>query len=223
MTVLVAGGRGGIGSVTVDLLERGGAACLVLDRVDGVDAADPAQVRDFLGASGVTALSAVVVLVGRAGAGGIDDTDADGWRGLMRDNLDAAYIVIRESLPLLRLAKGDKSIVLLGSVNGRHGGNVLSGPAYATAKAAILGLCRHLAITLAPEGIRVNAIAPGPVETPMLHRLSTDERAELIRSIPLGHTAEPTEIAGTVQFLLSPYARSITGAIIDANGGMWVG
>jgi NAD(P)-dependent dehydrogenase (short-subunit alcohol dehydrogenase family) len=223
MTVLVVGGRGGIGAATVRLLERDGTDCAVLDRADGVDAADPQQVRGYLAGNGITELSAVVVLAGRAGSGGIDDTDIDQWRGLMRDNLDSAYVVIRESLPLLRAFPGDRSIVLLSSVNGRHGGNNLSGPAYATAKAAILGLTRHLAVTLAAEGIRVNAIAPGPVETPMLHRLSTQERAGLLRAIPLGHTAEPAEIAGTVRFLLSRSAASITGAVIDVNGGMWVG
>jgi NAD(P)-dependent dehydrogenase (short-subunit alcohol dehydrogenase family) len=223
MTVLVVGGRGGIGAATVEILEQDGTACAVLDRADGVDAADPEQVRAYFTERGITELSAVVVLAGRAGSGGIDDTDIDQWRGLMRDNLDSAYVVIRESLPLLRAFPGDRSIVLLSSVNGRHGGNNLSGPAYATAKAAILGLARHLAVTLAAEGIRVNAIAPGPVETPMLHRLSAPQRAGLLRAIPLGHTAEPAEIAGTVRFLLSRSAASITGAVIDVNGGMWVG
>lgn len=221
MTVLVVGGRGGIGTATVRILQQDGLPCAVLDRTDGVDAADPEQVRGYLAA--VTELSAVVILAGRAGSGSIDDTDIDQWRALMRDNLDAAYVVIRECLPLLREFRGDRSIVLLSSVNGRHGGNTLSGPAYATAKAAILGLVRHLAVTLAAEGIRVNAIAPGPVETPMLHRLSAQQREGLLRSIPLGHTAEPEEIAGAVRFLLSPSARSITGAVIDVNGGMWVG
>lgn len=223
MTVLVVGGRGGVGTATVRALQRDGAAFAVLDRADGVDAADPEQVRRYFSAAGIAELAAVVVLAGRAGSGSIDDTDIDEWRGLMRDNVDAAYVVIRESLPLLRAFSGDRSIVLLSSVNGRHGGNNLSGPAYATAKAAIIGLTRHLAVTLAGEGIRVNAIAPGPVETPMLHRLSVGERAGLLRAIPLGHTAEPEEIAGTVRFLLSESARSITGAVIDVNGGMWVG
>jgi NAD(P)-dependent dehydrogenase (short-subunit alcohol dehydrogenase family) len=223
MTVLVVGGRGGIGAATVRILEQDGTACAALDRADGVDAADPQQVRGYFTERGFTELSAVVVLAGRAGSGGIDDTDIDQWRGLMRDNLDTAYVVTRESLPLLRAFPGDRSIVLMSSVNGRHGGNNLSGPAYATAKAAILGLARHLAVTLAADGIRVNAIAPGPVETPMLHRLSAPERAELLRAIPLGHTAEPAEIAGTVRFLLSRSAASITGAVIDVNGGMWVG
>lgn len=223
MTVLVVGGRGGIGSATVQLLEKAGASCLVLDRADGVDAADPGQVRQFLEQSGVGALSAVVVLAGRAGSGGIDDTDLDEWRGLMRDNLDVAYVSVRESLPLLRSFEGDRSIVLLSSVNGRHGGNVLSGPAYAAAKAALIGLTRHLAVTLAADRIRVNAIAPGPVDTMMYRRLDRDQQAALESAIPLKRVAAPNEIAGTVQFLLSPHAVSMTGAVLDVNGGLWMG
>lgn len=223
MTVLVVGGRGGIGTATVRVLEQDGIACAVLDRTDGVDAADPQQVRGYFAENRITGLSAVVVLAGRAGSGGIDETDIDQWRELMRDNLDTAYVVIRESLPLLRAFGGDRSIVLLSSVNGRHGGNVLSGPAYATAKAAIIGLARHLAVTLAAEGIRVNAIAPGPVDTRMYRRLDPEQQARLESTIPLRHVAAPDEIAGAVRFLLSPGAVSMTGAVLDMNGGLWVG
>ncbi len=223
MTVLVVGGRGGIGTATVRILEQSGTVCAVLDRADGVDAADPQQVRGYLAENRITELSAVIVLAGRAGSGGIDETDIDQWRELMRDNLDTAYVVIRESLPLLRAFGGDRSIVLLSSVNGRHGGNALSGPAYATAKAAIIGLTRHLAVTLAAEGIRVNAIAPGPVDTRMYRRLDPEQQARLESTIPLRHVAAPDEIAGAVSFLLSPSAVSMTGAVLDMNGGLWVG
>lgn len=223
MTVLVVGGRGGIGSATVRMLEQNGTACAILDRADGVDAADPGQVRRFLDDTGITEFSAVVVLAGRAGSGGIDATDADQWRELMRDNLDAAYIAIRESLPRLRAFDGDRSIVLLSSVNGRHGGNTLSGPAYATAKAGVIGLTRHLASTLASEGIRANAIAPGPVDTPMYRRLEPAQQVALESTIPVKHIATPEEIAGAVAFLLSPSAVSITGAVLDMNGGLWMG
>lgn len=223
MTVLVVGGRGGIGTATVRILERDGAECAVLDRADGVDAADPEQVRGYLTAAGITELSAVVVLAGRAGSGGIDETDIGQWRALMRDNLDSAYVVVRECLPLLRASHGDRSIVLLSSVNGRHGGNALSGPAYATAKAAIIGLTRHLAVALAADRIRVNAIAPGPVDTMMYRRLDPDQQARLESTIPLRRVAAPEEIAGAVRFLLSPSAVSMTGAVLDMNGGLWVG
>jgi NAD(P)-dependent dehydrogenase (short-subunit alcohol dehydrogenase family) len=113
--------------------------------------------------------------------------------------------------------------VLLSSVNGRSGGNTLSGPAYATAKAGLIGLARHLATTLAGEGIRVNAVAPGPVETPMYHRLDASVRAELEAKIPLRRASTPGEIAEAIRFLLSPAAASVTGTVLDINGGLWMG
>lgn len=223
MTILLSGGAGGIGRATADLLRAAGEDVLVLDLADGVDAAEPTSVRRFLDDAAPGSLRAVVALAGRAGAGGIDDTDADDWRDVLRANLDTAYVVVRESLPLLRAHPGDRAIVLLSSVNGRSGGNTLSGPAYATAKAGLIGLSRHLASTLAAEGIRVNAIAPGPVATPMYHRLDASARAELEAKIPLRRASAPDEIAESIRFLLSPAAASITGAVLDVNGGMWMG
>lgn len=223
MTVFVVGGRSGIGTATLRVLEQDGIACAVLDRADGMDAADPSAVRQFLGDAAPASLRAVVALAGRAGAGGIDQTEVDDGRDVLRANLDTAYVVVRESLPLLRACPGDRSIVLLSSVNGRSGGNTLSGPAYATAKAGLIGLSRHLATTLAAEGIRVNAIAPGPVATPMYHRLDASVRAELEATIPLRRASAPDEIAQAIRFLLSPAAASITGAVLDVNGGSWMG
>ncbi|MEO7125895.1 MAG: SDR family oxidoreductase, partial [Nakamurella sp.] len=196
---------------------------IVLDISSGVDAADPASVREFLDESAPQELRGVVALAGAAGAGGIDDTDIDDWHSVLRANLDTAYVVVRESLSRLRAESGDRGIVLMSSVNGRHGGNTLSGPAYATAKAGLIGLTRHLASTLAPSGIRANAIAPGPVETAMYHRLSAAQQQALVAQIPLHRTLAPTEVAGAITFLLSDAARSITGAVLDMNGGLWMG
>jgi len=83
------------------------------------------------------------------------------------------------------------SVVLFSSVNGRHGGNELSGPAYAVAKAGIIGLTRHLAKHHARRRVRVNCLAPGPVTTPMLDRLTDDEMSDLRATIPLGHVTSP--------------------------------
>lgn len=217
-TVLVVGGAGGIGAACADHFRAAGHTVVVLDRAHGHDAADPESVATAL--DGVGHLDAVVHAAGSVGRGGIEDLDLDQWRRVIDDNLTSAVVVLRAALPLM--TRGG-SVVLFSSVNGRHGGNRLSGPAYAVAKAGIIGLTKHLAKDQAGRRIRVNCLAPGPVATPMLARLTAAELSELRASIPLDHVTAPDEIAGTVAWLCSPAAASITGTTIDVNGGMWIG
>lgn len=216
MAVLVVGGRGGIGTAVLEAL--GDEDVVVLDRVDGHDACDPETVRELVAAH--PRLHGLVHLAGTVGAGGIEEHSLDTWRRVLDDNLTSVFVVVRECLGRLRAARG--SIVLSSSVNGRSGGNRLSGPAYAAAKAGVIGLTRHLARDLAPDGVRVNAIAAGPVETAMAERLQPEERAELLARIPLQRVTPPREVAALVCFLLSDAAGSITGATVDVNGGMWM-
>ncbi|MBK1789185.1 SDR family NAD(P)-dependent oxidoreductase [Prauserella cavernicola] len=215
---LVVGGDGGIGRACAEWFRARGEHVVVIDRARGHDACDPDSVRDALG--DVTGLRCVVHAAGSVGSGGIDEGTPSQWRRVFEDNLVSALVVAQVSVPLL--AEGG-SMVLFGSVNGRHGGNRLSGPAYATAKAGIVGLTRHLAKDQAARDVRVNAIAPGPVRTPMLDRLSTEDITTLRDSIPLGRITTADEIAGTVGWLCSPAAASVTGAVIDVNGGLWMG
>lgn len=217
-TTLVVGGAGGIGGACADWFRARGDDVVVLDRALGHDAADPASVAAAL--AGVPPLSAVVHAAGSVGRGGIADFDLAEWRRVLDDNLTSAAVVASQALPLV--AEGG-SVVLFSSVNGRHGGNELSGPAYAVAKAGIIGLTRHLAKHQAGRRVRVNCLAPGPVATPMLDRLGDDELSALRATIPLDHITTPTEIAETVGWLCSPAARSVTGTVIDVNGGMWMG
>ncbi|MGB3441016.1 MAG: SDR family oxidoreductase [Actinophytocola sp.] len=217
-TTLVVGGAGGIGAACADWFRARGDDVVVLDRALGHDAVDPASVAAVL--ADVPALDVVVHAAGSVGKGGIEDLDLAEWHRVLDDNLTSAAVVTSQALP--KLAEGG-SVVLFSSVNGRHGGNELSGPAYAVAKAGVIGLTRHLAKHQARRGIRVNCLAPGPVETPMLDRLTDDEMSALRATIPLGHVTSPAEIAGTVGWLCSPAALSITGAVIDVNGGMWLG
>ncbi|MCL6648205.1 MAG: SDR family oxidoreductase [Chloroflexi bacterium] len=220
MAVLVVGGAGGIGSATVARLKAAGREVVVLDRAHDVEAADPQAVATFL--QQAPPVDALVHLAGTVGTGGIEDHSVAEWRRVLDDNLTTAFVVCQAVIPQLQEQRRG-AIVLMSSVNGRTGGNRLSGPAYAAAKAAIIGLTRHLARDLAPVGVRVNALAPGPVETPMLARLSELELRALRETIPLRRVAAPEEIAEAIAFLLSDQAASITGAVIDINGGMWMG
>jgi 3-oxoacyl-[acyl-carrier protein] reductase len=217
-TTLVTGGAGGIGGACADWFRDRGDEVLVLDRALDHDAADPASVAAVL--EGVGSLDVVVHAAGSVGRGGIADLDLDEWNRVLTDNLTSAAVVTSQALP--KMGKGG-SVVLFSSVNGRHGGNELSGPAYAVAKAGIIGLTRHLAKHQASRGVRVNCVAPGPVATPMLDRLTPDEMTALKATIPLAHVTAPAEIAGTVGWLCSPAATSITGTVIDVNGGLWMG
>lgn len=217
-TTLVVGGAGGIGRACADWFRTRGDDVVVLDQALGHNAADPDSVSAAL--ADVTSLDVVVHAAGSVGKGGIENLDLAEWHQVIDDNLTSAAVVTSAALPLL---VDGGSIVLFSSVNGRHGGNELSGPAYAVAKAGIIGLTRHLAKHHARRGVRVNCVAPGPVATPMLDRLTSDEMSELRASIPLGHVASPAEIAGTVGWLCSSAALSVTGAVIDVNGGMWMG
>jgi NAD(P)-dependent dehydrogenase (short-subunit alcohol dehydrogenase family) len=215
--VLLVGSSGGIGTACAEWFKARGYTLYTLDRDCGQDATNPEDYKKVL--AGVEHLDVLVNAAGSVGVGGIEDCTVAEWRRVLDDNLTSAFVACQVAFPLLRR---DGSIVLFSSVNGRHGGNRLSGPAYAAAKAAIIGLTKHLAKDLAHRGIRVNAIAPGPVATPMLARLSEQEIARLRATMPLGNIIAATEIAGTVGWLCSPDAKSITGMVIDINGGMWM-
>ena len=116
-------------------------------------------------------------------------------------------------------AKRAGKIVILASLAGRAT-STLGGVHYTTAKAGVLGLTRHLAREWARDGITVNALSPGIVDTPMV-RGATDEArmTEVLASIPLGRLADPGEIAALVAFLASDEAAYITGANVDIHGG----
>jgi NAD(P)-dependent dehydrogenase (short-subunit alcohol dehydrogenase family) len=107
----------------------------------------------------------------------------------------------------------------MSSPNGVHGGTVLSGPAYAAAKAGVLNLTRYLAKEWAADGVRVNCVVPGTVDTPMLKRLDEAELKAIVNSIPLGRLTTPQDVASACAFLCSDHTRSMTGAVMNVSGG----
>src|SRR5690606_38167773 len=137
-------------------------------------------------------IDALVHAAGAVGAGPLADTALTDWERVIDANLTSAFLVARAGRDALDRSGG--AMVLLGSSNGCNGGSALSGAAYAAAKAAIANLGRYLAKEWAPR-VRVNTVAPGPVRTPMLERLSKDQIAALEQAMPTGRLIEPDEVA----------------------------
>ena len=136
-------------------------------------------------------------------------------------NVNAAFFCTQKVLPHMRRA-GWGRVITISSMAGRMGG-ITVGCAYATSKAALIGMTRNLGRAVAGDGITVNAVAPGPIESAMYDEFTREQRATLERSIPVGRLGRPEEIGALVSFLASDAAGYITGAIIDANGGAFTG
>jgi len=171
----------------------------------------------------VKALGAPVdILINNAGSmiarTPIAEMDGELWQEVIALNLSSVFFATKAALPHLGLGA---RIVNVSSIAARHGG----GPgalAYAAAKGGVMTLTRGLAKELATRNIRVNAIAPGVIDTPFHERYSTPELLETFKKgIPLGRLGTPDECADAVLYLVSPLASYITGQTIDINGGQW--
>jgi len=153
----------------------------------------------------------------------IEQILADEWRRLIEVNLTGAFLVAQAAIPALRRARG--CAVMIASRAGRTGYAALNAtPAgtkahYAASKAALLSLVKSLAIELAPDGVRVNAVVPGSIEGQMIPR---ERWPEMAARIPLGRLGTPDEVAAAVHWLCSVDAGYVTGHALDVNGGTWM-
>lgn len=243
-TALVTGASRGIGAATARALAAAGADVAVAGRsaddlgllageiADATgrravalsfDAAD-AEATEALVAMAATELGGLDVLVNAAGmltAGRSVELSLDDWDQVLAVNLRATFAASRAAAPLMFDAGGG-SIVNIASLSSFFG--IRRAAAYGASKGGVAQLTKALALEWGQQGVRVNAVAPGYVETEMTRGLIEDEeRYEAIRKrIPLGRWAQPEDIAGAVVMLCSPGAGYVTGQVIYVDGGYTV-
>lgn len=182
------------------------------------DVSDAASVQDMV-RTVERELGSVSLLVNNAGlswTGLFQDIDYTAWRALFRVNVDGAYHCIQAVLPQM-LHEKDGCIINVSSIWGLHGASCEV--AYAATKAALVGMTKSLAAELAPSGIRVNAVAPGCIDSDMLRELGEDTVASLAAETPMGRIGSGDDVARAVRFLASPDAAFITGQVLTCDGG----
>ena len=231
---LVTGGGSGIGAATVRRLREEGArvtvadidevsAKEVADEVDGhavaLDVTDAESVRDAM-ADATLALGPVDVLVNCAGgdrAAMFVDTDEQDWQRVLALNLTGAMACARAVLPSM-LERRTGAIVNVASEAGRVG--TFGGAPYAAAKAGLLGFTKSVAREVARFGVRCNAVAPGPIETPMLAAVGDRLREGMVAATIMGRAGQPHEVAAAIAYLASDDASFVTGETLSVSGGL---
>lgn len=184
----------------------------------GCDISDPAAVRDAM-VKAVDTFGRLDVLVNNAGVGSVDaflDTPDEHWHKVIGVNLTGTFLCCREAGRIMQ-QQGSGAIINVSSTAAVSG----EGPShYVASKAGVMGLTRSIARELAPMGIRVNTLVPGPTNTPMMADIPEEWTAQMVAAIPLGRMGEPADIAAAASFLASDDAAFITGQNIAVNGGM---
>jgi NAD(P)-dependent dehydrogenase (short-subunit alcohol dehydrogenase family) len=236
-----AASRRGIGRATAALFAEHGARTVILD-LDGTQAAATASelgethrgyacdVTDKNAC--VTAIEHVVSEFGRVDVlinnAGITqplkfmDIAPMNYDAVLDVNLRGTLYMSQAAIPQMRKQRSG-SIVCMSSVSAQRGGGIFGGPHYSAAKAGVLGLGKAMARELGPDGIRVNSVTPGLIQTDITgDKLTDDLKVEILKGIPLNRLGNAVDVASACLFLASDLSSYITGATIDVNGGMLI-
>ncbi len=232
----------GIGRATARLFAEHGArvAILDLDRAGASEAAASLPGEEHLGlACDVTnrdacraaardvlaAFGGADILVNNAGITQpvkFLDIAPENYDAVLDVSLRGTLYLSQAFIPSMRERRRG-SIVCLSSVSAQRGGGIFGGPHYSAAKAGVLGLAKAMAREFGPDGIRVNAVTPGLIQTDITAGKLTDAmRAEILKGIPLNRLGEAVDVAGACLFLASDLSSYLTGTTIDVNGGMLI-
>ena len=239
-TAIVTGGGSGIGLATVRRFAEEGARVVVVDVSDESGGAAAEEVGGLYVRCDVTDQEQVEAMVAQAKDtyGSVDvafnnagisppdddsilDTGLDAWRRVQEVNLTSVYLCCKAVLPHMR-AQGRGSIINTASFVAVMGA-ATSQISYTASKGGVLAMSRELGVQFAREGIRVNALCPGPVDTPLLRELfakDPERAARRLVHIPVGRFADPTEIANAVLFLASDESSFITASTFLVDGGI---
>lgn len=238
-TAIVTGSAQGIGRGIAEVLGAEGASIVVAD-INGDLAAQTAEEMTSAGIEAVgidvdvtdsdsldrmakrtlEAFGSIDILAANAGIypeDPIEEIDRSGWNRVMDLNVAGAFFAFQACLPAMR-EQGYGRAVITSSITGAFTGH----PGYShygASKAAVLGFMRSAAIETAREGITINAVLPGNVQTPGLDDAGEDHKRKMMASIPMGEFADPADIGWAVRFLASEEARYITGQSIVVDGG----
>jgi NAD(P)-dependent dehydrogenase (short-subunit alcohol dehydrogenase family) len=231
----------GIGRATTRLFANHGARVAILD----LDAAAAKGAAEELGPGhigigcdvgdltncrqaaeqAIAAFGKIDILINNAGISQplkLMDIAPEDWQLVVDVNLTGVLYLSQAFIPHMRTRK-QGSIACMSSVSAQRGGGIFGGPHYSAAKAGVLGLSKAMARELGPDGIRVNSVTPGLIQTDITGgKLTPEMTADIIKGIPLNRLGDAKDVANIYLFLASDLSAYVTGAVIDVNGGMLI-